>query len=78
MPARIQAARRMRPGVRPVCAGHQHRRHGAVVWRRRQHRQRRNHGVGKIGGKGRRVDDGEITEENKTVDRKIKSICRGC
>jgi hypothetical protein len=25
-----------------------------------------------------RSGDAEINEENKTVDRKIKSICRGC
>ena len=27
---------------------------------------------------GRTSDDAAITEENKEVDRKIKSICRGC
>ena len=39
-----------------------------------------NTGSGVTTGSGRSAKDvdTEITEENKTVDRKIKSICRGC
>ncbi|UPK08264.1 hypothetical protein IVB05_29230 [Bradyrhizobium sp. 170] len=39
-----------------------------------------NTGSGVTTGSGRSAKDvdTEIAEENKTIDRKIKSICRGC
>ena len=75
MPAKIQAARRTRPGARlrlrlgTNTAGTAQSSGGGV-----------NTGSGVTTGSGRSAKDvdTEITEENKTVDRKIKSICRGC
>ena len=89
-PRRIEQCRR-RSKRRGECvqaciarSRYQHRRHGAVVRRWRQHWQRCDHGSGRSAGSGtdmtgpQRSGDAEINEENKKIDRKIKSICRGC
>ena len=85
MPAKIQAARATRPGWhrRPLqapTASGTAQSSGAGV----------NTGSGVTTGSGRsagsgtditgpqRSGDAAINEENKEVDRKIKSICRGC
>ena len=49
-----------------ACAGHQHRRHRTVV--RRRHRQRCDHGHGKIGGIGNGYDG--PAEERRRRDRR--------
>jgi hypothetical protein len=34
--------------------------------------------TGSAGAAGRQGTDAAINDENKTIDRKLKSICRGC
>ena len=84
MPAKIQAARRTRPGARlrlrlgTNTAGTAQSSGGGV-----------NTGSGVTTGSGRSAGSGRIdgpaeerdaksTKRTRTVDRKIKSICRGC
>ena len=62
---------------------HQQRRHRAIVGRRRQHGAGCDDRLGGIARNGNGATpqtstDAAINEENKTIDRKLNSICRGC
>ena len=84
MPARIQAARGTRQEFVSDDARHRRRRHRAVVGLGVNTGSGVTTGSGRSAGSGtgvtgpQRSGDAAINEENKEVDRKIKSICRGC